>query len=125
MPDDNRYLQRRGLGKTYLAAVKVPPALWSAVGKRVLLRSLKTRDESEARKRRWLVVAEFKADIERARRGKSGQAVDGDLTAEALAMWHKFERERDEDKALKLFEGMTLGESTLRTLTGNWRCRTS
>ena len=74
------YLEKRRQG--YYAVVEVPPSLREKLGCKRLRRSLNTRDPATANARKWAVVAEFKTQIEAARRGVSPDSVK----AEARAM---------------------------------------
>ncbi len=64
---DYRYLfQPRGAGTNWYAAVEVPRTLREALGKKRLVRSLKTDDIRLARIGRWSAVDEMKAEIAKA-----------------------------------------------------------
>jgi len=58
MPD-NRYLHRRRQG--WYVRVAIPPSLVPKIGKQHIVKSLRTRDVVEARRRRWDVIAKIKA----------------------------------------------------------------
>jgi integrase len=58
MPD-NRFLHKRR--QCWYVRVAVPPSIVAKLGKRHIVRSLKTRDVVDARQRRWVVIAEIKA----------------------------------------------------------------
>ena len=58
------YLKKRRLG--WYVQVAVPAALQAVVGAKVLTRSLGTRDEAEARKRRHAVIAELQSLVAQA-----------------------------------------------------------
>ena len=64
------YLKRRKLG--WYVQLAVPTSLQSVIGAKVLTRSLKTRDESEARRLRHAVIAELQALLQRAAAAASG-----------------------------------------------------
>src|SRR3954471_2225164 len=64
------YLKRRKLG--WYVQLAVPTALQSVIGAKVLTRSLKTRDESEARRLRHAVIAELQAQLQRAAEVEAG-----------------------------------------------------
>ncbi|MCC5861532.1 MAG: tyrosine-type recombinase/integrase, partial [Gammaproteobacteria bacterium] len=68
MSNDKKYLQKRG--HTWHCRVRVPPSLQDRLGKSHILKSLKTRDLAEARRRRWPVVANIKAELQRLAKGK-------------------------------------------------------
>lgn len=75
---DTRYLMRQG--QTFYAVVEVPPSLREKLGNR-LKRTLRTRDITLARARRWHVVADLKAQIEAARRGHHGDPIEQEALA--------------------------------------------
>jgi integrase len=64
---DNRYLHRRRRG--WYIRVAVPPSLVPVVGQTHKVRSLKTRDVSVARERRWQALAAIKAELAEHRGG--------------------------------------------------------
>lgn len=63
---DKLHLERRH--QTWLCVVAVPRPLQAVMGKRRLIKSLRTHDLTEARRRRHKVVSEFQDQIEAARR---------------------------------------------------------
>lgn len=63
---DMRWLQQRRRG--WYAVLEIAPSLRAALGKRRFVRSLKTRDHAVALARRHAALAEFNAEIERARK---------------------------------------------------------
>jgi integrase len=63
-----KFLQRRGL--SWYVRVRVPVSLQHKVGNTHLRRALGTQDKREAERRKWKVVAELKAQLERLRRGE-------------------------------------------------------
>lgn len=77
------YLKRRKLG--WYVQLAVPASLQSIVGAKVLTRSLKTRDESEARRLRHGVIAELQAQLKRAESAASGATHPLIVEAERLA----------------------------------------
>lgn len=93
MPVDNRWLEKRHLA--WYAVVTVPPAVRQTLGKRKILRSLKTRDVEVARARRWGVVKELKAEIEAAKSGRS-TGPRSPLTEEAMT-WRATLAEADDE----------------------------
>ena len=58
------YLRKKG--NRYLVRLPVPKHLWKVMGKRALVRSTGTGDLAEARRRRFGIIAELQADIDRA-----------------------------------------------------------
>ena len=78
-------------------------------GKKRIVRTLGTPHKIEALRRRTAVLAEIEVQLERARRGKHGVAAsEAELAGEAMAHRWRLESERDEERALKRFEDMTL-----------------
>jgi integrase len=69
MAQDTRYLQLRR--QTWFVVVEVPPSLRGKLGRRIK-RTLRTRDISLARARRWQAVADIQAQFEVARRRVQG-----------------------------------------------------
>jgi integrase len=85
------YLKQRG--RTYYVRVQIPPALWSAAGgKREYVRTLKTRDFSEAERRKHIHVAEFKRRI--AQLEAHGEDPDAELFEKALSFKEAIQRNR-------------------------------
>ncbi|HUT51195.1 MAG TPA: tyrosine-type recombinase/integrase [Alphaproteobacteria bacterium] len=65
---DYKYLEQRRLG--WYIKVELPPSMRAAFnGKRRIVKSLKTRDLDEARRRRWSALRDIKAEIEAKRQG--------------------------------------------------------
>ncbi|WP_225160643.1 tyrosine-type recombinase/integrase [Bradyrhizobium sp. BRP56] len=88
---DYRYLiQPRGSGTTWYAVAEVPRTLREALGKKRLLRSLKTEDIRLARIARWKAVDELKSEIARAQ-NPSDSGREG-LAEEALALREELSR---------------------------------
>ena len=69
----NQYLQKRR--QTWYVRVIVPPALRKAIGKGHIVRSLKTRDVVEARRRRPHARAEIARHFEEVRGASSWDPV--------------------------------------------------
>ncbi|TLU71252.1 tyrosine-type recombinase/integrase [Lichenicoccus roseus] len=88
---DTQFLVQRRQG--WYVRIAVPPALRAAVGKQHLLRSLATRSLAVAKARRWKVVADLKALLEEARRGKDGDPV----ASEALGWREALETAQQDD----------------------------
>jgi integrase len=85
------YLKLRG--RTYYVRVQIPPALRKAAGgRREYVRTLKTRDFSEAERRKHIHVAEFKRRI--AQLEAHGEDPDAELFAKALSFKEAVERNR-------------------------------
>lgn len=70
---DRLYLKRHG--EQWRVDIKVPEKLREAIGKAHLVRGLGTSSLAEANRLKWPVVAEFKAEIEKARRTPKKPAV--------------------------------------------------
>lgn len=81
---DRRYLTQPRRDGTWYVVVEVPRALQEAVGKKRLLRSLKTNDLSVAQTLRWKVVADLRAEIDATAAPKAQQDTRQALIAEAL-----------------------------------------
>jgi integrase len=91
MPD-NRHLQKRRQG--WYVRVAVPESLWKAVGKRHIIKSLKTRDVAEARQLRWAALSEIKAQLAEAHRQQNGGSVPRAID---LAAWEIEQRQWYQD----------------------------
>ncbi|WP_347341382.1 tyrosine-type recombinase/integrase [Bradyrhizobium pachyrhizi] len=88
---DYRYLiQPRGGGTTWYAVAEVPRTLREVLGKKRLLRSLKTEDIRLARIARWKALDDIKSEIARARNPSGGEQQE--LTEEALALREELAR---------------------------------
>ncbi len=70
---DTRFLVLRR--QTYYVAVEVPPSIRPNLGKKRLVRTLKTRSLETAQRRRWDVIADLRREIEAARSGQAGDPV--------------------------------------------------
>jgi len=100
---DYRYIHKRRQG--WYVAVEIPPALPSAFGgKRRIIRSLKTRDVEEARRRRWTALRDAKAEIASVRRGY----MPGEVLDEALRWRTDVEdlRAKGDDETAGVVEGL-------------------
>ena len=104
MARDLKHLQKRH--RTYYARVAIPPSLRRAFGKRTsLIKSLATTSLSEAQRKRHLVVADLKAQIEAERTrtvAASGVMFDAGLAAEARGFASRIEQAftvGDDDRA--------------------------
>ena len=99
---DTRYLKRRH--QSWYVQIAVPPALVEAVGKKVIVQSLKTRDLTVARRLRWEVINEVKATfgkLEHLRKSPPPKGSADELLAIGQELRHKA-RQRlmsDEDAA--------------------------
>lgn len=82
-PSAPSYLKRRRLG--WYVQLAVPVALQPIVGAKVLTRSLRTRDEAEAKRRRHGVIAELQQQLERSAAAAAGATHPLIATAETLA----------------------------------------
>lgn len=80
---DKRYLMRKSDGGVWYATIDVPRSTRTAVGKKRIVRSLKTSDLGEAQRRRWAVVAEMKQEIQDIIKG-TGPMPTADLTVAAM-----------------------------------------
>ena len=94
---DYRYLlQPRGDGTAWYATVEVPRTLRDVLGKKRLVRSLRTTNVDIARAARWGAVKDLKAEIDAARRPKGDQ---GDpIVQEALVWRDAFNKTTDADE---------------------------
>ncbi|MET3853784.1 DUF6538 domain-containing protein [Rhizobium sp. OAE497] len=81
---DKRYLTRKTSDGVWYVTVDVPRAARTAVGKKRIIRSLKTADLGEAQRQRWPMVAAMKQEIEDVIRG-TGPMPTADLTAAAMS----------------------------------------
>lgn len=81
---DRKYLVQPRAGGTWYVEITVPRPLRAVMGKKKLLRSLKTDDLRRAQGLRWHVVTELKAEIEAAR-GGNGRTSAREVLEEALA----------------------------------------
>jgi integrase len=73
MTGDFRYLQQRR--RTWYVRIRVPPKLVKKAGKSNLIQSLKTHSITEARAKRWEVVAELKAHLNALGKGSTKTAL--------------------------------------------------
>lgn len=89
MSDERKHLLKRG--RRWWVQVIVPKSLRPIIGKAHLRKSLSTEDLREASFRKHRVVGEFKAIIEKARRGKL-EAVSNGVTGLAMALRQELER---------------------------------
>lgn len=71
---DKQYLIRRR--QTWYVRVRVPPGLSHIVGKNEIVKTLQTRDLSEARHRRWKVVEQIKTFLSTLERKKPDTELD-------------------------------------------------
>jgi hypothetical protein len=100
---DYRYLtQPRGDGTAWYAVAEVPRTLRSVLGKKRLLRSLKTEDVRLARVARWNALDILKTEIANAR--NQGGAGQDPLILEALAFREEFVRASAERRDDLLYE---------------------
>jgi len=100
---DYRYIHQRRRG--WYIAVEIAPALRAAFGgKRRIVRSLKTRDVEEARRRRWSVIRDIKAELAVAGRGYMPGSVLGEAgrwRADVAAL-----RTKGDDTTASVVEGV-------------------
>ncbi|MBB4955513.1 integrase [Agrobacterium vitis] len=87
------YLERRN--GTYYARIDIPADLVEHVGSEVRKKSLRTKDENEAKKRLWPVVEEWRVEFEDIRSRREITADD-----KAAAVWQHYEAtlQQDEEK---------------------------
>jgi integrase len=86
------YLKRRG--HTWFVRVQIPKHLWKAAGgQREYVKSLKTRDLSEANRLKHAYVAAFKRKIDALERGKPSEAL-AEIYEKALAWRETMERHK-------------------------------
>ncbi|MCZ8351239.1 MAG: hypothetical protein O9352_15110, partial [Rhizobium sp.] len=82
-PGDKRYLTQKVQHGVWYVTVDVPRPYQAALGRKRVLRSLKTRDLKTAQSLRWSAVAEIKAEVQRSVEAATGHP-DANLTAWAL-----------------------------------------
>ena len=82
-PGDKRYLTQKVQHGVWYVTVDVPRPYQTALGRKRVLRSLKTRDLKTAQSLRWSAVAEIKAEVQRSVEAATGHP-DASLTAWAL-----------------------------------------
>jgi integrase len=82
-PGDKRYLTQKVAHGVWYVSVDVPRPYQAALGRKRVIRSLKTRDLKTAQSLRWGVVAEIKGEVQRGVEASTGQP-DANLTAWAL-----------------------------------------
>jgi len=87
------YLERRN--GTYYARIDIPVDLVAHIGSEVRKKSLRTKDENEAKKRLWPVIEAWRAEFEDVRARREITADD-----KAAAVWQHYEAtiQRDEQK---------------------------
>lgn len=114
MPQDKRYLQRRG--EVWYARIIVPPSLRDKLGTH-LRKSLKTKSLPEANQRKHAVVGELKRLIQQAKQGASWK----DWREELRKAPTQEEREEIElligEHAERLAQLAPLGRALLMTIT--------
>lgn len=82
-PGDKRYLTQRVPHGVWYVTVDVPRPYQAALGRKRVLRSLKTRDLKTAQNLRWSVVAAIKEEVQRSVEAATGHP-DASLSAWAL-----------------------------------------
>lgn len=82
-PGDKRYLTQKVAHGVWYVTVDVPRPYQAVLGRKRLLRSLKTRDLKTAQNLRWGVVAAIKEEVQRSVEAATGQP-DASLAAWAL-----------------------------------------
>lgn len=82
-PGDKRYLTQRVPHGVWYVTVDVPRSYQAALGRKRVIRSLKTRDLKTAQNLRWSVVAAIKEEVQRSVETATGQP-DASLAAWAL-----------------------------------------
>lgn len=82
-PGDRRYLMQKVAHGVWYVSVDVPREYRETLGRKRIIRSLKTRDLKTAQALRWGVVAEIKGEVQRNVEASTGQP-DANLTAWAM-----------------------------------------
>lgn len=82
-PGDKRYLTQRVPHGVWYVTVDVPRPYQAALGRKRIIRSLKTRDLKTAQSLRWGIVATIKNEVQKSVEASTGQP-DANLTAWAL-----------------------------------------
>lgn len=82
-PGDKRYLTQKVPHGVWYVTVDVPRPYQAALGRKRVLRSLKTRDLKTAQNLRWSVVAAIKEEVQRSVEAATGHP-DASLTAWAM-----------------------------------------
>lgn len=82
-PGDKRYLTQKVQHGVWYVTVDVPRPYQAALGRKRVVRSLRTRDLKAAQSLRWSAVAEIKTEVQRSIEAATGHS-DASLTAWAL-----------------------------------------
>ncbi|RVE93513.1 site-specific integrase [Sinorhizobium meliloti] len=89
------YLERRGKSGTYYARIDIPTDLVSHLGCEVRKKSLRTKDENEARTRLWPIIEAWRAEFADI---KSRREITADDKAEAVWQHYEATLQHDDQK---------------------------